>query len=94
MGCRPSDLNPFIISELYKTFSQSILLYGFEVLNYSSIAINEVNIIKEQKFFKIFFESHIFLQLHDLKRLIFIIIETQVIIYYAKLITRRGSMNI
>ena len=44
MGCRPSDLNPFIISELYKTFSQSILLYGFEVLNYSSIAINEVNI--------------------------------------------------
>jgi hypothetical protein len=44
MGCRPNGLDPFIIGELYKTFSQSILLYGFEVLNYSATAINELNI--------------------------------------------------
>jgi hypothetical protein len=35
---------PFTIGELYKTLSQSILLYGFEVLNYSTTAINELNI--------------------------------------------------
>ena len=44
LGCRRNKLNPFIISELYKTFSQSILLYGFEILNYSKTAINEINI--------------------------------------------------
>ena len=44
MGCRPNGLNPFIVSDIYKTFSQSILLYGLEVLNYSATAINEVNI--------------------------------------------------
>jgi hypothetical protein len=45
MGCRPNGLFPFTICELYKTFNQPILLYGFEVLNYSATAINELNII-------------------------------------------------
>ena len=44
LGCKPNGLNPLTIAEIYKTFCQSILLYGFEIFNYSNATINEVNI--------------------------------------------------
>ena len=44
LGCKPNGLNPFTISEIYKTFCQSILLYGLEIVNFSNGTINELNI--------------------------------------------------
>ena len=44
LGCKPNGLNPFTISEIYKTFCQSILLYGLEIFNFSNATINEINI--------------------------------------------------
>jgi hypothetical protein len=40
LGCKPNELNPFKISEIYKTFCQSILLYGLEIFNFSNGTIN------------------------------------------------------
>jgi hypothetical protein len=44
LGCKPNVLNPFTISEIYKIFCQSILLYGLEIFNFSNGTINELNI--------------------------------------------------
>jgi hypothetical protein len=44
LGCKPNGLNPFTIADIYKTFCQSIMLYGFEIFNYSNSAVNELNI--------------------------------------------------
>ena len=43
-GCKPTGLNPLSISDIYKTFCQSILLYGIEIFNFSNGTINELNI--------------------------------------------------
>ena len=36
LGCRPNGLNPLTMASLYKTFSQSIMLYGFELFGCNS----------------------------------------------------------
>jgi hypothetical protein len=42
LGCRRNGLDPFIISEFFKTINKLILLYGFEVLCYPMKTINKV----------------------------------------------------
>ena len=44
LGCKPNGLNLFTIADIYKTFCRSIMLYGFEIFNYSNSTVNELNI--------------------------------------------------